>query len=268
MKDKTKVTLPHNDDDPSKKTLVSILSILVILIIILICAIIGVSINKQPHSETINNNTENAETKNNDKNRIQNDKEVDCSHATVDLRTLTGENNPNVYDKIYLRTTSRYLCIEDWGIAVKLPDNIYSVIYSPVDNGQADYPFHRVYIRAVIDENNNVNWGGNYMSDSYFSAIASIERAEPEIMSYIKDMYGINSGNILLETDNFSYFTYGTKGEDMAEYYKAIINQDSKISYDNAYITEAPEAFYEDIISVNSFINDKDNYIIYDISKT
>ena len=118
-------------------------------------------------------------------------------------------------------------------------------------------------INAVIDENNNVNWGGNYMPDSYFSALAVLERAEPEKMDYIKNQYGItDSDDVFLETDKYTYFILKARGKDYVDYYKLLSSK-----YEDGSLN-IPEGFYDDILLVGDFVGDFDNYHVYDESKT
>ncbi len=254
----------HKDE---RRTLMIILGALFIMIVILTCAIILIHINNSSRDNdgdevSLQDDDENSKIDKNNKASGTND--VDCSHSEIDLKTLTGEDNPNVYNATtYLRTDSRYLCIEDWGIALSLTDNIDAIIYTPVNDSTADYISHRVSIKAVIDENNNVNWGGNYMPDSYFSALAVLERAETEKMDYIKNQYGItDSDDVFLKTDKYTYFIHKARGKNYIDYYKLLSNGYEKDSFD------IPEAFYDDILLVDDFVSDFNNYHVYDESKT
>lgn len=263
----TNLTPVSNKNEDGKHALVITLGVLFVLIVVLVCAILLISVNNQSQD---NNNDE--ITLQNDEKNNSNDKkddalyngDIDCSHSEVDLKTLTGEDNPNVYNATtYLRTDSRYLCIEDWGVALSLPDDINAVIYTPVIDSTADYTSHRMSINAVIDENNNINWGGNYMPDSYFSALAVLERAEPEKMDYIKTQYGItDSDDVFLKTDKYTYFILKPRGKDYVDYYKLLSNGYEKDSFN------MPETFYDDILLVDDFVSDFNNYHVYDESKT
>lgn len=263
----TNHTPASNKNEDGKQALIITLGVLIVLIVVLVCAILLINVNNQSQD---NNNDEitlqnDEENNNNDKkdDTLYND-DIDCSHSEVDLKTLTGEDNPNVYNATtYLRTDSRYLCIEDWGVALSLPDNINAVIYTPVIDSTADYTSHRMSINAVIDENNNINWGGNYMPDSYFSALAVLERAEPEKMDYIKNRYGItDSDDVFLKTDEYTYFILKSRGKDYVDYYKLLSNSYEKDSFN------IPETFYDDILLVDDFVSDFNNYHVYDESKT
>ena len=263
----TNLTPVGNKDEDGKRALIITLGVLIVLIVVLVSAILLINVNNQSQD---NNNDEitlqnDEENNNNDKkdDTLYNDN-IDCSHSEVDLKTLTGEDNPNVYNATtYLRTDCRYLCIEDWGIALSLPDNINAVIYTPVIDSTADYTSHRMSINAVIDENNNINWGGNYMPDSYFSALAVLERAEPEKMDYIKNQYGItDSDDVFLKTDKYTYFIPKARGKDYVDYYKLLSSRYEDGSFN------IPETFYDDILLVDDFVSDFNNYHVYDESKT
>ena len=263
----TNLTPVGNKDEDGKRALLITLGVLIVLIVVLVSAILLINVNNQSQN---NNNDEitlqnDEENNNNDKkdDTLYNDN-IDCSHSEVDLKTLTGEDNPNVYNATtYLRTDSRYLCIEDWGVALSLPDNINAVIYTPVTDSTADYTSHRMSISAVIDENNNINWGGNYMPDSYFSALAVLERAEPEKMDYIKNQYGItDSDDVFLKTDKYTYYILKPRGKDYVDYYKLLSNSYEKDSFN------IPETFYDDILLVDDFVSDFNNYRVYNESKT
>ena len=263
----TNLTPVGNKDEDGKRALLITLGVLIVLIVVLVSAILLINVNNQSQN---NNNDEitlqnDEENNNNDKkdDTLYNDN-IDCSHSEVDLKTLTGEDDPNVYNATtYLRTDSRYLCIEDWGVALSLPDNINAVIYTPVIDSTADYTSHRMSISAVIDENNNINWGGNYMPDSYFSALAVLERAEPGKMDYIKNQYGItDSDDVFLKTDKYTYFILKPRGKDYVDYYKLLSNSYEKDSFN------IPETFYDDVLLVDDFVSDFNNYHVYDESKT
>ena len=255
----TSINNKHTDGE---KILKIILGTLSALVVILVCAILLIRTNTPPQdtgdNETALQNNDEEETKT---SSIGN---IDCSHSEVDLKSLTGEDNPNVYNATtYLRTDSRYLCIEDWGIALSLPDDINAVIYTPVSDSTADYTSHRMGINAIIDENNNVNWGGNYMPDSYFSTLAVLERAEPEKMDYIKKQYSItDSDDVFLKTDEYTYFVHKTRGRDYVDYFKLLSSR-----YENGSFNIS-DAFYDDILLVDSFVSDFNNYHVYDDSKT
>ena len=250
-----------------RRALIITLGVLFVLIIVLLCAILLINTNNPSQDndsdETVSQNDEKI-NKNDEEDETSYTGSIDCSHSEVDLKTLTGEDNPNVYNATtYLRTDSRYLCIEDWGVALSLPDNINAVIYTPVIDSTADYTSHRMSINAVIDENNNINWGGNYMPDSYFSALAVLERAEPEKMDYIKNQYGItDSDDVFLKTDKYTYFIPKARGKDYVDYYKLLSNSYGKDSFN------IPETFYDDILLVDDFASDFNNYHVYDESKT
>ena len=250
-----------------RRALIITLGVLFVLIIVLLCAILLINTNNPSQDndsdETVSQNDEKI-NKNDEEDETSYTGSIDCSHSEVDLKALTGEDNPNIYNATtYSRTDSRYLCIEDWGVALSLPDNINAVIYTPVIDSTADYTSHRMSINAVIDENNNINWGGNYMPDSYFSALAVLERAEPEKMDYIKNQYGItDSDDVFLKTDKYTYFIPKARGKDYVDYYKLLSSRYEDGSFN------IPETFYDDILLVDDFVSDFNNYHVYDESKT
>ena len=250
-----------------RRALIITLGVLFVLIIVLLCAILLINTNNPSQDndsdETVSQNDEKI-NKNDEEDETSYTGSIDCSHSEVDLKALTGEDNPNIYNATtYSRTDSRYLCIEDWGVALSLPDNINAVIYTPVIDSTADYTTHRMSINAVIDENNNINWGGNYMPDSYFSALAVLERAEPEKMDYIKNQYGItDSDDVFLKTDKYTYFIPKARGKDYVDYYKLLSSRYEDGSFN------IPETFYDDILLVDDFVSDFNNYHVYDESKT
>jgi len=264
----TNLTPVGNKDEDGKRALIITLGVLIVLIVVLACAILLINANNTSRDNDSNDETamqnEESNNQNGKDDEIPYHDDIDCSHSEVDLKTLTGEDNPNVYNATtYLRTDSRYLCIEDWGVALSLPDNINAVIYTPVIDSTADYTSHRMSINAVIDENNNVNWGGNYMPDSYFSALAGLERAEPEKMDYIKRQYGItDSDDVFLKTDGYTYFVLKARGKDYVDYYKLLSDGYEADSFD------IPEAFYDDILLIGDLVSNFNNYHVYDESKT
>ena len=248
-----------------ERNLIILLGGLIIIIVVLACMIIYKMNSSAPQAETAIDNDDIAkEDISDDGNETQDLSNIDCSHEEVDLHALTGEDNPNVYNATtFLRTNSRYLCIEDWGIALSLPNSINALIYTPVDNSTADYSFHRVYIKAIINGDNSVNWGGNYMPDSYFSALAVLERVEPSKMEYIKSQYGITDSNdIFLTTDNYTYFVQKARGKDYADSYRLLSNRNGSDSF------SIPETFYDDILVVGDLVSNFENYHVYDESKT
>ncbi len=244
---------------PNNKKSRKIFIISLLIILAISCGVIGIFLIKSNSSQQAEPEKNVAEQ---DEKEEQKEKpELDCTHTVADIQALTNEDNPNVYNlTTYLRTASRYLCVEEWGIALALPDDIPGVIYTPVDNGQADYSFSRVYIMAIIDDEDNIVWGNDYIPGSTPPILAAVERlgnSEKTKIDYVKQRYGYSDSNIALKTDDYTYYLVPGNGEELVNYYQLMYKD-----------IEIPEKFYDDIRSVGNFVQDFDNYSVYDEDKS
>ncbi len=237
----------------NKNRLFIIIALIAILVIVgIICAILLLNSGSKNGGNDGNGGNTPAE----DNLGLAYDENVDCSYSKVDITAVTGEDNPNVIDKRFLRTNSRYLCIESFGIALHLPDNINALIYTPVYVESNDVQY--LSIDAIVNSSEQVIWGGNFMRDSNFVGMATIGRVSREkATTYMQTLQFSEADDVFLSTDRKFYFVSKNRGDTLINYYRSL----SMVPENEA--SEIPDGFYSDIKKIGDVVGDFNNFVIY-----
>lgn len=237
----------------NKNRLFIIIALVAVLVIIgIICAILLLNSGNKNSGNGENGGNTPAE----DDLGLAYDGNVDCSYSKVDLAAVTGEDNPNVIDKKFLRTNSRYLCIESFGIELHLPDNINALIYTPVYVESNDVQY--LSIDAIVNSSEQVIWGGNFMRDSNFVGMATIGRVSREkATTYMQTLQFSEADDVFLSTDRKFYFVSKNRGDTLINYYRSL-----SMAPENE-ASEIPDGFYNDIKKIGDVVGDFNNFVIY-----
>ena len=150
---------------PKKSKLILILCIIAILIL---SAAVGVVVAITTTNTTPLPDNGSSSQQNDEKVGSCDTKPLETTNSYMDMDTSTI---PDGYTYGALQTLGDYLCVEEWGVKVKIPDNISNLEYYYFDE-----PMHgQLIITAVTTKTGRVA-GDDYLSQTVYTGLSRIEK--------------------------------------------------------------------------------------------